>query len=87
MKHMRTGAFSSGPDNDLVLPLRQDLPAQRLRPEPGEAWQIVSVNDDLVEPDGRVGSTRTLDRLPETLLCVADARSPEVSPRDSAQIV
>ena len=35
-----------------VLPLGQDLPAKCLRPEPGKAGQVVSVNDDVVESDG-----------------------------------
>jgi hypothetical protein len=54
-----------GPDDDLVRPLGQDLPAERLRPEPGQARQIVSVNHDVVELDGHVDSMRgTLDRIP-----------------------
>jgi hypothetical protein len=36
-----------------VLPLGQDLPAKCLRPEPGQAGQVVSVNDDVVESDGQ----------------------------------
>ena len=55
------------PDDDLVLALGQDLPARRLRPEPGQAGQIVSVNDDVMESDGHAGSMRgTLGRIPET---------------------
>jgi|HubBroStandDraft_6_1064221.scaffolds.fasta_scaffold49024_2 hypothetical protein len=62
-----------GPDDDLVRPLGQDLPAKRLRPEPGQAGQIVSVNDDVVELDGHAGSMRgTLDRIPETRCSAAD---------------
>ena len=65
--HMPTGAFSPVPDDDLVLPLGQDLPAQRLRPEPGHAGQIVSVNDDVVESDGHAARMRgTVDRIPGT---------------------
>ena len=33
-----------GPDDDLVLALGQDLPAERLRPEPGQAGQITPRN-------------------------------------------
>jgi len=46
------GRVLVGPDDDLVLPLRQHRPAERLRPEPGQAGQVVSVNDDVVQPDG-----------------------------------
>ncbi len=82
------GRVLAGPDDDLVLPLGQDLPAQRLRPEPGQAGQIVSVNGDVVESDGPAGSMRgMLDRIPETGCSAADGRSPGVTPRDSAQIV
>ena len=52
------GRVLVGPDDDLVLALGQDLPAQRLRPEPGQAGQIVSVNDDVVESDGHADSMR-----------------------------
>jgi len=63
----------AGPDDDLVLPLGQDRPAQRLRPEPGQAGQIVSVNDDVVESDGPAGSMRgTLDRIPEIRCSTVD---------------
>jgi hypothetical protein len=72
MKHMRRVRLVR-PDGDLVLPLGQDLPAQRLRPEPGQAGQVVSVNDDVVESDGHAGSMRgTLDRIPETCCSAAD---------------
>ena len=40
------------PDDDLILPPGQDLPAQRLRPEPGQAGQIVSVNRSRVRTSG-----------------------------------
>ncbi len=67
------GCVLVGPEDDLVLPLGQDLPAQRLRPEPGQAGQIVSVNHDVAEPDGHAGSTRgTLDRIPETRCSAED---------------
>ena len=46
------------PDDDLVLALGQNLPAERLRPEPGQAGQIVGVDDDVVESDGHVASMR-----------------------------
>ena len=63
----------AGPDDDLVLPLGQDLPAQRLGPESGQAGQIVSVSDDVAEPDGHAGSMRgTLDHIPETRCSAAD---------------
>ena len=62
-----------GPDDDLVLPLGQDLPAQRLRPEPGQGGQIVSVDDDVVESDGHAASMRdTVDRIPGTRCSAAD---------------
>jgi hypothetical protein len=67
------GRVLVGPDDDLVLPLGQDLPAQRLRPETGQAGQIMSVHDDVVEPDGHAGSMRgTLDRIPGTRWSAAD---------------
>jgi hypothetical protein len=43
-----------GPDDDLVLALGQNLPAKRLCPEPGQAGQIVSVNDNVVNSHGHV---------------------------------
>ena len=46
------------PDDDLVLALRENLPAKRLGPEPGQARQIVGVDDDVVEADGHVASMR-----------------------------
>jgi hypothetical protein len=62
-----------GPDDDLVLALGQDLPAERLRSEPGQAGQIVSINDDVVEMNGHAGSMRgTMDRIPETRCSAAD---------------
>jgi len=67
------GRVLVGPDDDLVLALGQYLPAQRLRPEPGQARQIVSVYDYVVESDGHAGSMRgTLDRIPETRCSAAD---------------
>ena len=48
----------AGPDDDLVLALGKNLPAKRLRPEPGQAGQIVSVNDDVVQSHGHVASMR-----------------------------
>jgi hypothetical protein len=59
------GRVLAGPDDDLVLALGQDLPAQCLRSEPGQAGQIVSVNDDVVQSDGHAGSMRgMLGRTP-----------------------
>ena len=67
------GRVLVGPDDDLVLALGQDLPAERLRSEPGQAGQIVSVNDDVMESDRHADSMRgTLDRIPETRCCAAD---------------
>jgi hypothetical protein len=37
------------PHNDLALALGEDLPAKRLRPEPGQSGQVVPVNDNVVE--------------------------------------
>ena len=46
------------------------------------------VNHDVAESDGHAGSMRgTLDRIPETRCSAADGRSPEVTARDSAQIM
>jgi hypothetical protein len=73
MKHMPAGAFSPVPMTISFSRSGQDLPAQRLRPEPGQAGQIVSVNHDVVESDGHVHSMRgTLDRIPETCCSAAD---------------
>jgi hypothetical protein len=67
------GRVLVSPDDDLVRALGQDLPAERLRPEPGQAGQIVSVYGDVVESDGHAGSMRgTLDRIPETRCSAAD---------------
>ena len=67
------GRVLVGPDDDLVLALGQDLPAQHLRPEPGQGGQVVSVNDDVVESDGHAGSMRgTLDRIPGTRCSAVD---------------
>ena len=77
----------AGKPGTLVRALGQDLPADRPRPEPGQAGQIVTVNDD-VESDGYAGSMRgTLDRIPKPAVLPRTGRSPEVTPRDSAQIV
>ena len=82
------GCVLAGPDDDLVLPLGQDLPARRLRPEPGQAGQIVSVKDDVVQSDGHAGSMRgPLDRIRKPAVLPRPGRSPEVTPRDGAQIV
>ena len=47
-----------GPDDDLVLARGENLPAERLRPEAGQARQIVRVNDDVMESNGHVDSMR-----------------------------
>src|SRR5215813_1229075 len=52
------GRILVGPDDDLALALGQDLPAQRLRPEPGQAGQVVSINDDVVKSEGHADSMR-----------------------------
>ena len=66
------GRVLAGPDDDLVLPLGQDRPAGRLRPEPGQAGQIVSASDDVVESDGHAGSMRgTLRALGGVLRVIA----------------
>ena len=58
-----------GPGDDLVLPLGQDLPAKRLRPEPSQVGQVVSVNDNVVESDRHIDSMRgALDRIDAMLL-------------------
>jgi hypothetical protein len=60
-------------DYDLVLAFGQDLLAKRLRPEPGQSGQVVSVNHDVVEPGGHAGSMRgALGRIPETRCSAAD---------------
>ena len=67
------GRVLAGPDDDLVLALGQDLPARRLCPEPGQAGQIVSVNDDVVDSDAQADRMRgMLDRIPETRCSAAD---------------
>jgi hypothetical protein len=59
------GCVLVSPYDDLVLPLGQNLPAECLCPEPCQAGQVVSVNDDVVESDGHADSMRgTLDRIP-----------------------
>ena len=52
------GRVLVGPDDDLVLALGENLPAERLRPEAGQARQIVRVNDDVMESNGHVDSMR-----------------------------
>jgi len=47
-----------GPDDDLVLALGKHRPAKRLRPEPGQARQIVSVNDNVMQSYGHAASMR-----------------------------
>src|SRR5262249_15402391 len=45
-------------DDDFPLALRKHRPAKRLRPEPSECWQIVGVNDDVVESHRHAASMR-----------------------------
>jgi hypothetical protein len=40
-----------GTDDDLLLVLREDLPTQHLRPEPGEGREVMGVDDDVVQRD------------------------------------
>jgi hypothetical protein len=46
------------PDDDLALTLGQNLPAECLRPEPGQPGQVVGVNDDVMESDRHAVSMR-----------------------------
>ena len=46
------------PDNDLALTPGQNLPPERLRPEPGQPRQVVSVHNDVMEPDRHAVSIR-----------------------------
>ena len=55
---LTSGAADRDQEIDRLLALGEDLPAERLRPEPGQAGQIVSVDDDVVESDGHVASMR-----------------------------
>ena len=67
-----------GPDDDLVLPFGQDLPAERLRPEPGQAGQIVSVNDDVVESDRHAASMRgSPDRVADVVTVLSNLPTKE----------
>jgi hypothetical protein len=67
------GCVLVSPDDDLVLPLGDNLPAKRLCPEPCQAGQVVSVNDDVVESDGHADSMRgTLDLIPGTRCSAVD---------------
>ena len=63
------GRVLVGPDHDFVLPLGENLPAKGLRPEPGQAGQIVSINDDVVESDRHVVS------MPGTPGCISRTRT------------
>jgi hypothetical protein len=67
MKQMSAGAFSSVPMTISSSRFGQDLPAERLRPEPGQAGQIVSVDDDAVDSDGHGASMYgTMDCISRT---------------------
>jgi hypothetical protein len=52
------GRILVGPYDDLTLPLGQNLPAERLGPEPGQPRQVVSVNDDVMQSDRHAVSMR-----------------------------
>jgi hypothetical protein len=52
------GRVLVSPDDDLALTLGQNLPAECLRPEPGQPGQVVSVNDDVMESDRHAVSMR-----------------------------
>jgi hypothetical protein len=54
----------AGPDDDLVLTLGENLPAKRPRPEPRQARQVVSVNDDVVESDRHIERMRDASGSP-----------------------
>jgi hypothetical protein len=43
-------------DNDLSRTLGQDSPAQRVRPKACEARKIVSIDDDVMQPDSHAAS-------------------------------
>jgi hypothetical protein len=43
------GRVVVGPDDNLAFALRQDLPAKRLGPEPGQRRKIVGVDHDVVK--------------------------------------
>src|ERR1700727_3164923 len=45
------GRILVSPDDDLAFALGENLPAQRLGPEPGQTGQVVSVNHDVMESD------------------------------------
>src|SRR5215469_10490715 len=54
------GCVLVSPDDDLPLALGQDLPAQRSRPEPGQAGQVVSIDDDVVKLDRHADSLQDI---------------------------
>ena len=57
------------PDYDLALALREDLPAKRLGPEPGQPRQVVSVDDDVMKSDRHADSLLdTLEGIPQNAL-------------------
>jgi hypothetical protein len=64
----------------------QNLPAKRLRP--GDRARSGSVNDDVVASDGHAGSVRHAGPYPgNRAVLQRTGRSPQVTPRNSAQIV
>src|SRR5215470_16582545 len=65
MKAHADGRVLVDPDNDLAL--GKNPPAKRLRPEPGQAGQVVGVNDDVVKSDRHADTMRgTLGGIPVT---------------------
>ena len=55
------GRVLAGPGDDLAVTRAEDLPAGCLRPEPGQPGQVVSVSDDVMEPDRHAVRMRTPD--------------------------
>src|SRR5215475_7917892 len=54
------GRVLGGPDTDLAPALGKNLPAERLRPEPGQARQVVGVDDDVVKSDRHADIMRAI---------------------------
>src|SRR5262249_9641407 len=80
------GCVLVSPDNDLPLALGQDLPAKRLRPEPGQAGQVVSVDDDVVKSDRHADSLQdTLETSPRTRTLLAADRMGRGEPRSACR--
>ena len=79
------GCVHVGPDDDLVLPFGQDLPAERLGPEPGQAGQIVSVDDDVMESDRHAASMRGAPDRTANPAYVGCRRAHTLTARDPGQ--